>query len=128
VGDQPVALPQGWRPTPPGLKLGHLAVEEAVAAGEQLDQAPVHPGQLPDAALAGLAPGQPEAKPLQLGGELACVDGLGGGGELVDRPRVDGQIPAPAEGQVEDEGVAVSCGSGGRPGSAATSLVGRLVW
>ncbi len=83
-----------------------------MAAGEQLDQPLVNPGQLPDPARAGLPPGELVAQPQQLGGELARVDRLGGGGELVQRPGVDRQVPALAggglaPGQVDHERMAM---------------------
>ena len=107
AGGQPTPLPHGRRPACGGLELGGLTVELPMPAGEQLGQPPVDPGQLPAAALAGRPPGQPVAEALELGGELAGIDRFGGGGELVDRPRIHRQIAALAEGQVEHEGVAV---------------------
>jgi hypothetical protein len=73
AGGQSAALPHRRRPTPPDLELGGLLIELPMAAGEQLGQPPVDPGQLPAAAIAGRPPGQPVAEALELGGELAGI-------------------------------------------------------
>jgi hypothetical protein len=78
AGGQVAALQRGRRAAPGGLELAGELVDVAVAAGEQLDHAPVNAGHLEGMAVAGLLPLKAVAELVELGGQLAGVDRLGG--------------------------------------------------